>query len=83
MQITKKSILTGKKHTMEIKITPEELKRVENRRELGLKIQNIVPFLSPDEREFLMNGITPEESKRYFGDDDDYDDERHVDENPR
>jgi len=67
MQITKKSILTGEEHTMEIKITPEELKRVENRRELGLKIQNIVPFLSPDEREFLMNGITKKESDFYFG----------------
>jgi hypothetical protein len=83
MQITKKSILTGKKHTMEIKITPEELKRVENRRELGLKIQNIVPFLSPDEREFLINGITKKESDFYFGKCEDYDDERHVDENPR
>jgi hypothetical protein len=67
MQITKKSILTGEEHTMEIKITPEELKKVENRRELGLKIQNIVPFLSPDEREFLMNGITKKESDFYFG----------------
>jgi len=83
MQITKKSILTGEEHTMEIKITPEQLKKVDNRRELGLNIQNIVPFLSPDEREFLMNGITSDESKKYFGDDDDYDDERYVDENPR
>jgi len=30
-----------------------------------------------------MNGIVPAESKKYFGDDDDYDDERYVDENPR
>jgi hypothetical protein len=82
MQITKTSQLTGKENTLEIDITPDILDLVENRRDLGLKIQNIVPELSNGHREFLMTGITPDEWSRYF-DVDEYEDERFVDENPR
>ena len=81
MQITKTSILTGKVNTREINITEKQLDEVENRRETGTLIQKIVPHLSLDDREFLMNGITPEESTSYFGNQ--FDEERYVDENPR
>ncbi len=57
MLITRKSLFTGKTHTLEIKVTPEQLQAWEN----GMLIQNAMPFLTPDEREFIMTGITAEE----------------------
>ncbi len=43
---------------MELDITPEQLARYEQGNEL---IQNVFPNLSPEHREFIMTGITPEE----------------------
>lgn len=48
---------------MDIDITDRELLRIMRGDEL---IQNIVPHLSPEDREFLMTGITPEEWKEMF-----------------
>jgi hypothetical protein len=81
MQITKTSQLTGKENTLEIDITPDVLQLVENRRDLGLKIQQIVPGLSAGHREFLISGITPEEWNYYFDQPDEYDNEKYVDGN--
>ena len=67
MKVTKISQLTGIEHTLELNITPEELFRVENRRNTTELIQNIVPHLSLPEREFLMTGITNEEWIRIYG----------------
>ena len=67
MNITKISSLTGNEHTMNINITESELWRVENRHNSTELIQNIVPNLSMEEREFLMTGITNEEWVRIFG----------------
>ena len=61
MNITKISSLTGIEHTLNINITEDELLRVENRYNSKELIQNIVPNLTMDEREFLMTGITHEE----------------------
>jgi hypothetical protein len=81
MQITKTSILTGNTNTREINITEEQFDQVQNRRDTGTPIQKIVPHLSADDREFLINGITSEESEEYFGKE--YDDTLDLDENPR
>lgn len=67
MKVTKISQLTGIEHTLELNITPEELFRVENRRNTTELIQNIVPHLSVPDREFLMTGITNEEWIRIYG----------------
>lgn len=67
MNITKISSLTGIKHTLNINVTEDELLRVENRYNSKELIQNIVPNLTMDEREFLMSGITNEEWIRVFG----------------
>jgi hypothetical protein len=67
MNITKISSLSGIEHTMNINITEEELFRIENRYNSKELIQNIVPNLSMDEREFLMTGITNEEWVNTFG----------------
>ena len=54
MKITQRSPFTGIEHTQEIDVTPEQL---ENWRG-GTLIQVAMPHLTPDEREFLMTGIT-------------------------
>lgn len=67
MQITNTSMLTGKRHTLEIDITPEQLKRWQE----GELIQNVCPHLSADDREFLVSGSTKEEWEKFFGKKDD------------
>lgn len=63
MQITKTSRISGTVSTMDLDITSEQLDRIEAGIEL---IQNIVPHLSSDEREFLITGITPQEWDKLF-----------------
>ena len=67
MEITKKSQLTGKVHTMDLDITQEQIDRWER----GTLIQLAMPRLRPDQREFLISGITPEEWEETFGIDED------------
>jgi hypothetical protein len=67
MIVTKKSSLTGIENTLNIDVTPEQLFRIENRMNTTELIQNIVPNLSMEDREFLMTGITNEEWIRMFG----------------
>jgi hypothetical protein len=67
MEITKISQLSGKENTMNIEVTQYEMIRIENRYHSKELIQNIVPNLSMEEREFLMTGITPEEWNNTFG----------------
>lgn len=64
MKITKTSIVSGLKHTREINITEQQLDQM-NR---GKHIQWLCPNLSPEDREFLISGITPEERTELFGD---------------
>jgi hypothetical protein len=52
---------SGKMHTREIDVTPQQLERWK----AGALIQDIMPHLSADAREFLVNGLIPEET---FGD---------------
>ena len=68
MEIVRQSQLSGAIYVMEIDITEEQLERVENRRINGELIQNIVPNLSKEDREFLITGITPEEWELTFAD---------------
>jgi hypothetical protein len=68
MEIIRQSQLSGAISVMEIDITEEQLARVENRRANQELIQNIVPHLPKDEREFLITGITPEEWELAFAD---------------
>jgi hypothetical protein len=61
MLIEKRSFISGVTHTMDIDVTNEQLVRINNRFVTNELIQNIVPHLDADEREFLMTGITKEE----------------------
>ena len=57
MLIERKSILSGKVRTLDIPVTEEQLELWRS----GVLIQNAMPNLSADEREFIMTGITEEE----------------------
>tara|TARA_R100001463_G_scaffold129827_1_gene188860 strand:- start:499 stop:720 length:222 start_codon:yes stop_codon:yes gene_type:complete len=71
LEVTKKSIISGKTNTMELDISQEQLDRWESvDKQL---IQVAFPNLSSSEREFLMTGITPTEWNDTFGDGDDHD----------
>lgn len=63
MQITKVSPLTGRENTLDIPVSEEQLARWR----LGEgPIQNIMPELTPDQREFLMTGYTKEDWATMF-----------------
>lgn len=57
MQITKRSMISGIVRTKEIDVTEEQLQQWES----GGLIQNVMPHLSPSDREFIMTGSTDEE----------------------
>ena len=58
MLVTRLSPFSHTKNTIDLNITPEQLAHYENDEEL---IQNVFPNLSPEHREFIKTGITPEE----------------------
>ena len=62
MLITNTSTLTGIKHTREINCTQEMINDWQN----GALIQNVMPHLSNEDREFLITGTTPEEWDKAF-----------------
>lgn len=63
-KVTKKSGLSGKQHSMEIALDYEDFMRWHMD---GVLIQSALPYLTADEREFMMTGITPEEWEAAFG----------------
>lgn len=62
MLITRRSQITGAFHQREMPVTTTQVARWES----GELIQDVMPELSPEEREFLITGITPEEWERAF-----------------
>jgi hypothetical protein len=63
MLIKKTSMFTNRDHECEIDVTQEQIDSWQN----GELIQNAMPHLSADDREFLMTGCTPEEWEEAFG----------------
>lgn len=59
-------MISGIKRTQSIGITEEQLKRWEAGEGL---IQEIMPNISEDEREFILSGSTPEEWDETFKED--------------
>jgi hypothetical protein len=64
MLIEKESPFSGNKNVMDIDVTEEQIASWQG----GELIQNAMPNLSADEREFIKTGITPEEWENVFGD---------------
>ena len=62
MLITRTSILSGKTRTKEINVNQSQI----DKWVAGMLIQDAMPDVSVDEREFIMTGSTPEEWDLYF-----------------
>lgn len=71
MELTRVSIFTRNRNTM---FLPIDFDRFARWRSGGGLVQNIFPELSPDQREFLMSGATPEEWAGIFASDEDEED---------
>jgi len=67
MLIMKQSSISKEYHSMDLDITEDQLDRIKNRFNTKELIQNIVPDLTPSEREFLMTGITEQEWNQLYG----------------
>ena len=65
MYISKHSMLTGDEHTMDLNVTPRQIKAWQE----GTLIQNAMPNLISVEREFIMTGITKNEWDNLMGED--------------
>ena len=57
MMVTRTSIFSGKERTMEFPLYPEQIYAWKS----GRLIQEVMPGLTDDQREFLLTGATPEE----------------------
>ena len=80
MLISRKSQLTGKTRIWDIDVTDAQMGLWMSG---GRLIQDAMPHLTDDEREFIMTGITPDEWDEAFGEDeewmDGYPDQDHYD----
>jgi len=63
MLIKRKSEVSGETRSLDLNITPEQVKSYLE----GALIQDAFPDLSADDREFIMTGIVPEEWDKLFG----------------
>ena len=63
MQIVRTSRISGNTNVMDIDITTDQFLSWIN----GSLIQDVMPDISADEREFIMTGITPDEWDAMFG----------------
>ena len=68
MRITKQSMLTGVTHTREIDVTEAQIESWKN----GELIQDAMPQLTPEDREFMLSGATQEEWDAAYPDEDEY-----------
>ena len=53
----------GMYNEMDLPVTAEDLERLRN----GELVQNVLPHLSPDQREFLISGFLPGEFASFLG----------------
>lgn len=62
-EIRRRSPLTGQVNTMVMNVDLEDIAKWQR----GELIQKALPYLTADEREFLMTGYTPEDWQTLFG----------------
>lgn len=70
MLISKTSPLTGKINTMDLNVTEKQLKKWQD----GMVIQNAMPHLNDNEREFLITGYTSSDWEFIFGEEEERED---------
>lgn len=66
MKITRTSMFSGKANTFDLPVTKAQLQAWQ----AGGMVQDVFPNLSPEQREFLISGATPDEWKQMFRDED-------------
>ena len=66
IEVSRVSSLTGMVHYMNLPVTVEQLNAHAN----GALAQDVFSHLTPEEREFLISGCTPEEWEQAFGKED-------------
>ena len=57
MRIIRRSLVSGETNVMDLPVTQMQLQEWKD----GGLIQNVFPDLTPDQREFIQTGITPDE----------------------
>lgn len=67
MTVTRTSPFTGQTNSREIPVTQAQI----DLWRLGVLIQDAMPDTSPEDREFIKTGITPEEWGEAFGEEED------------
>ena len=65
LEVTRRSMVTGKYNTMSLPITIEQLNAWQNG---DTVIQVALPTLDADQREFLLTGMMPDEWNAMFPD---------------
>jgi len=63
MLITRKSMMSGKDHTLDLPVNQAQLDAYA----AGALVQDAFPHLDADDREFIKTGITAEEWQEMFG----------------
>jgi len=63
MKIVRTSRVSAETNVMEIDVTREQIAQWEG----GMLIQDAMPNITSDEREFIMTGITPQEWDSMMG----------------
>lgn len=71
MLITRQSVWSGQVRTLDIPVTYDQLYEWQR----GTLIQNAMPNLTPDQREFLITGITAEEWEEMWNREDELEDD--------
>ena len=69
MMVTRKSMMSGEVRTLNLDVTNQQLQRWR----AGELIQNVMPKLTPSEREFIITGVTDEEWQESMRETDDHD----------
>lgn len=69
MMVTRKSMMSGEVRTLNLDVTNQQLQRWR----AGELIQNVMPQLTPSEREFIITGVTDEEWQELMRETDDHD----------
>ena len=75
MNVTRVSMMSGIEHTLDLPVTTEQLERYAQG---GVLLQDVFPTLTPDEREFIKTGITPQEWDEMFAIEEEGEDEEVI-----
>ena len=65
--VSRISNFSGKINTMVLPIKPLEFYRLKRQWDKGEYITDVYTMLNPDEREFMISGMTPEEWNKFIG----------------